>query len=76
MKADRKEELLVRWMDGALSEEELRELEPVLKENPELEEERKALLTTVQAEQANRANEQKKTEALTQQLTAGHKTAQ
>ena len=29
MKNDRKEELLTRWMDDGLSDEELRELEPV-----------------------------------------------
>ncbi|MCH2065119.1 MAG: hypothetical protein MK194_15495 [Roseibacillus sp.] len=36
MKNDRKEELLTRWMDDGLSDEELRELEPVLAEHPEL----------------------------------------
>jgi anti-sigma factor RsiW len=40
MKTDRKEELLTRWMDDGLSDEELRELEPVLTEHPELHEER------------------------------------
>ena len=40
MNDDRKEELLTRWMDDALSAEELRELEPVLAENPDLNEER------------------------------------
>ena len=40
MKNDRKEELLTRWMDGGLSDEELRELEPVLDESPELHQER------------------------------------
>ena len=40
MKNDRKEELLTRWMDDGLSDEELRELEPVLTEHPELYEER------------------------------------
>ena len=40
MKNDRKEELLTRWMDDGLSDEELRELEPVLAEHPELHEER------------------------------------
>ena len=40
MNNDRKEELLTRWMDDALSEEELRELEPVLAEHPELHAER------------------------------------
>ena len=42
MNKDRKEELLTRWMDDALSEEELRELEPVLAEHPELHEERES----------------------------------
>ena len=45
MNKDRKEELLTRWMDDALSEEELRELEPVLAEHPELHEEREHLAT-------------------------------
>ena len=40
MKNDRKEELLTRWMDDGLSDEELRELEPVLDESPELHQER------------------------------------
>ena len=40
MKNERKEELLTRWMDDGLSDEELRELEPVLAEHPELKEER------------------------------------
>ena len=40
MKNDRKEELLTRWMDDELSDEELRELEPVLAESPELHQER------------------------------------
>lgn len=40
MNNDRKEELLTRWMDDALSGEELRELKPVLDEQPELHEER------------------------------------
>jgi len=40
MKTDRKEELITRWMDDGLSDEELRELEPVLAEHPELHEER------------------------------------
>ena len=40
MKNDRKEELLTRWMDDGLSDEELCELEPVLAEHPELYEER------------------------------------
>ena len=40
MKNDRKEELLTRWMDDGLSDEELRELEPVLDESPELHKER------------------------------------
>lgn len=40
MNDDRKEELLTRWMDDALSAEEVRELEPVLADHPELNEER------------------------------------
>lgn len=40
MNDDRKEELLTRWMGDALSAEELRELEPLLAKNPELNEER------------------------------------
>ena len=40
MKNDRKEELLTRWMDDGLSDEELRELEPFLAEHPELYEEK------------------------------------
>lgn len=40
MNQNRKEELLTRWLDGALSDEELRELEPVLAEHPELSRER------------------------------------
>ena len=40
MNENRKEELLTRWMDDSLSEEELRELEPVLAESPELKDER------------------------------------
>ena len=40
MNQNRKEELLTRWMDGVLNDEELRELEPVLAEHPELQRER------------------------------------
>lgn len=40
MNEHRKEELLARWMDDALSDEELRELEPLLAAEPELHEER------------------------------------
>ena len=40
MNQNRKEELLTRWMDGALSADELRELEPVLAKDPDLERER------------------------------------
>ena len=39
MNDERKEELLTRWMDDVASNEDLRELEPVLAENPELHEE-------------------------------------
>lgn len=41
MNKNRKEELLTRWLDDALSDEEVRELEPVLAENPEWHDERK-----------------------------------
>ena len=44
MNQNRKEELLTRWMDGALSTEELHELEPVLEEQPELRQERENYL--------------------------------
>ena len=40
MNDERREELLTRWMDDALSNEELRELEPILAEHPELQRER------------------------------------
>ena len=40
MKNDRKEELLTRWMDDGLTDEELKELEPILVSSPELQEER------------------------------------
>jgi len=44
MKNDRKEELLTRWMDDGLSENELKELEPILASSPELHEERARFL--------------------------------
>ena len=44
MNQNRKEELLTRWVDGLLSEEESRELEPFLRDDPELVEERDAYL--------------------------------
>ena len=44
MKNDRKEELLTRWMDEGLSDEEMKELEPVLSGSPELHEERARFL--------------------------------
>ena len=44
MKNDRKEELLTRWMDDGLSDEEMKELEPVLSGSPELHEERARFL--------------------------------
>jgi len=40
MNRNRKEELLTRWMDDALGEEELRELQPIIEAHPELERER------------------------------------
>ena len=44
MKNDRKEELLTRWMDDGLSENEMEELEPILASSPELHEERARFL--------------------------------
>lgn len=44
MKNDRKEELLTLWMDDGLSDEELKELEPILASSPELHEERARFL--------------------------------
>ncbi len=44
MKNDRKEELLTRWMDDGLSDEEMKEFEPILASSPELREERARFL--------------------------------
>ena len=44
MKNDRKEELLTRWMDDGLSDEEMKEFEPILASSPELGEERARFL--------------------------------
>ena len=45
MNEKRKEELLIRWMDGGMTGAERLELEPYLASHPELEAEREAFLT-------------------------------